>query len=264
MGTVIVNNMSIRQLFEEMLKCKTAIDKRKILIEAKSGKGKTSLLNYFTEQCEIHNIPCISFDFKVLDIKSELDFIEQIIFLLKMKNASLDFGRYEKCIEDYQTKGSRKIALQNVKIIQSEVGNITLPDNMFNSFITKATLAFWQDYNEILKEQKLVVLLDSFEQASETIRNWINRFVLLNSLRENNMYVIVAGQSEALFPTDFGHRDIEKFVLPDKYSIEEWYKYGEQIHIKDKKCIERCYKCYDGEPFTMCIALRPQGELDGT
>ena len=239
MDIIVVDNKNIKQHFRKIAKSTTAQQIKKIIIESKSGKGKTSLLKHFI-QIYGQNVPCIYFDFKTENFDSALDFIEQIMYSLTKV--------YEVIIE-------------NIEVIQSHIGNITIPNDVASRMIPKAATAFWNDYQSILKDKKIVLLLDSFEQASDTICNCISRYFLKESLKNNLLYIIIAGQEGAFSKCSLDSNEIEKYSLPDSYPLDEWHKFGEQIHITDKNYVDRCFDYYDGEPFCMCIALKPQGEF---
>lgn len=262
MGTIVVNNHNIKMHFSKIIHSQNILKTKKIIITSKSGKGKTSLLKYLAEQCEINNIPVIYFDFKVLDLTSELDFIDQIIYNLENYFGNLEFSKYNNYISEYYAKNSSDIIIKNVKVIQSSIGNIATPNRMASTFIAKATSAFWSDFNDTLGNQKIFLVLDSCEQMSDEIYKWLHRFLLQKKMCKNQLYVVIAG-SDTMFPLNgtFSH-DIKQYCLPDRYELAEWYKFAEQIHISDKNIIERCFNYYKGEPFNMCIALRPLGDFD--
>lgn len=261
MGTIVVNNQNIKMHFSKIIDSQNILKTKKIIITSKSGKGKTSLLKYLVEQCEVNNIPVIYFDFKILDLTSELDFIDQIIYNLKDYFENLEFQEYNHYINEYYAK-SDEIIIKNVKVIQSSIGNIATPNHMASTFIAKATSVFWSDFDNTLGNQKIFLVLDSCEQMSDEICKWLRRFLLRKKMCKNQLYVVIAG-SDTMSPLNdtFSH-DIKQYCLPDRYELAEWYKFAEQIHILDKNIIERCFNCYKGEPFNMCIALRPLGDFD--
>lgn len=262
MGTIIVNNQNIKNHFSDILYSKNPLKVRKIMITSKSGKGKTSLLKYLVEQCRPNNIPIVHFDFKFIDLVSELDFIDQIIYNLESFYEGLEFEKYNNCINEYYNKCKNDIIIKNVKVTQSNIGNITTPNHIKPSFMTKVASAFWEDYNDILGQTKIFFVFDSYEKTSKEIRNWINRFLLQRNLYKNQLYIVVASLEEVFEHKNIFLDDIKQYNLPNRYELKEWYKFGEEIHISDTSIIERCYSCYDGEPFNMCIALRPLGDFD--
>lgn len=261
MDIIVVDNNHIKQHFNQIITSVTIQQIKKIIIESKSGKGKTSLLKYFIQQCKA-DIPCIYFDFKTEDFKSEIDFTDQIIYYLTKFYNNITFNSYEKCLQDYYELSNKEIIIKNVKVIQSSVGAITASNDMALRIIPKVAIAFWNDYNFALSDKKIVLLLDSFEQAPHSIHNWVFRYLLKTDLRKNQFYIIIAGQDGAFNNFATYSNDIKKYCLPDNYSLENWYKFGEEIRIIDKNYIERCFNYYKGEPFYMCIALKPQGELN--
>lgn len=262
MGIIIVNNQNIKKHFLNIIYSEKLLKIRKIMITSKSGKGKTSLLKYLVEQCRPNNIPVVYFDFKFIDLTSELDFLDQIIYNLKTFYESLEFKKYNNCINEFYNKCNNNIIIKNVKVTRSSIGNITTPNHITSSFMTKAASAFWEDYNDILAQTKIIFVFDSYEETSEEIRKWVNRFLLQRNLHRNQLYIVVASLEEVFEHTDIFFDDIKQYFLPDRYELEEWYKFGEEIHILDTSIIERCYSYYDGEPFRMCIALRPLGDFD--
>jgi len=262
MNIVVVDNNHIKQHFSQIITSTTAQQIKKIIIKSKSGKGKTSLLKYFIQQCGAADIPCIYFDFKTEDFKSEIDFTDQIIYYLTKFYNKISFSSYDACLQDYYQLSNNEIIIKNIKVIQSSIGNITTSNDIAPRIIPKVATAFWNDYNLTLSDKKIVLLLDSFEQAPDTIHNWVSRYLLKTDLSENQLYTIIAGQEEAFYNYAMDSDDIKKYLLPDNYSLEDWYKFGEQIHIIDKNYIDRCFNYYKGEPFYMCIALKPQGELN--
>ncbi|WP_304819316.1 hypothetical protein [uncultured Clostridium sp.] len=261
MNIIVVDNEHIKQHFSQILKSTAAQQVKKIIIESKSGKGKTSLLKYFVQQCGT-DIPCIYFDFKIEDFTSEFDFTDQIIYsLIKFYN-EITFDSYESCLHNFFSLSNNEIIIKNVKVIQSSIGNITISNDITSRIIPKVAAAFWHDYKLALNDKKIVLLLDSFEQAPNIIHNWISRYLLKADLKDNQLYIIIAGQENAFSDYALDSDDIKKYILPDNYSLENWYKFGEQIHIIDKNYVDRCFNYYGGEPFNMCIALKPQGELN--
>jgi hypothetical protein len=263
MDIIIVDNENIKQHFSQIIKSTTAQQVKKIIIESKSGKGKTSLLKYFIQQCG-ENIPYIYFDFKTENFTSELDFIDQIIYSLTKFYNGITFSSYEASLQNYFKLSNNEIIIKNVKVIQSSIGNIAISNDIVPRMIPKVAAAFWQDYESVLNDKKIILLLDSFEQASIIIQNWIARYLLKANLKDNQLYIVIAGQEAAFSNCTLDSNDIKKYVLPDNYSLENWHKFGKQIHIVDKNCIDRCFNYYGGEPFNMCIALKPQGELNDT
>lgn len=261
MSVIVVDNEHIKQHFSQIIISTTSQQVKKIIIESKSGKGKTSLLKYLIQQCGV-NIPCIYFDFKTEDFTSEIDFTDQIIYSLTRFYNELNFSSYESCLQNYYEMSNSEIIIKNVEVIQSKVGNITTSNDVAPRIIPKVATAFWNDYNSALKDRKIILLLDSFEQAPNSIHNWIVRYLLKADLKDNQLYVIIAGQEGAFssYGTDFN--DTKKYLLPDSYSLEDWHKFGEQIHIIDRNYVDRCFNYYNGEPFNMCIALKPQGDLN--
>ena len=172
MSIVVVNNEHIKQHFRQIITSTTAQQVKKIIIESKSGKGKTSLLKYFIQQCGV-DIPCIYFDFKAEDFSSEIDFTDQLIYLLTRNYNEITFSSYESCLRNYFAMSNNEIIIKNVKVIQSSIGNITTSNDIASRIIPKVATAFWNDFNLALNDKKIILLLDSFEQASNTIRTWI-------------------------------------------------------------------------------------------
>lgn len=264
MGTIIVDNKEIRNLFNKILNCSDPIQIRKIIIEAKSGKGKTSLLKYLREQCNLYKTICLYIDFKTEDFDSEFRFIDRIIYKLKNHIAQLHFPHYSSCINKYIHVGEQNIIFEKIQVKNSSMGNITLPNRISNYCTGEVTSEFWKDYNDYLSDKKIILLLDSVESAPKTICNWIVEYLITSDLSSNQLYIIVAGQEKTFIKFNSLDNDLKRFYLPNTYPLDEWYKFGEQIHIIDKSYVERCFNCYKGEPFNMCIALRPQGEFDET
>lgn len=261
MSTIIIDNQNIKNHFANIINSKNTLKIKKIIITAKSGKGKTSLLKYLAEQCLLNNIPTIYLDFKFLDITSELDFIDQLIYSLESFDENLRFEKYDTCIQEYYNKNGNEIIFKNIKVIQSNIGNITTPEHMAPNFIAKATSAFWFDYNKMLAKKKIILMLDSYEQTSEEMRKWINRFLLQRDLNRTDLYIIIASLDVAFYFNDIFFEDTKQYLLPERYELEEWFKFGKQINIFDTSIIKRCFNCYNGEPFKMCIALKPLGDF---
>lgn len=261
MDIIVVDNKNIKQHFCKIAESTTIQQIKKIIIESKSGKGKTSLLKYFI-QTYGQNVPCIYVDFKTENFDSALDFIEQIMYSLTKVYHEINFCSYESFLQKYIERGNNEVIMKNIEVMQSKIGNITVPNDVAPRMIPKAATAFWNDYQSALKDKKIVLLLDSFEQAPDAICSCIARYFLKEPLKDNQLYIIIAGQEGAFSKCTLDSDDIEKYSLPDSYSLEEWQEFGEHIHITDKNYVNRCFNCYDGEPFYMCIALKPQGVFD--
>ena len=261
MGTIIVDNENIKKHFENIIFNQDSSEIRKIVIASKSGKGKTSLIEYLKEQCQPHNIPAICFDFKFNELVSELDLIDHIIYYLKDIYDCINFEEYDNYISEYYEKGNSNIIIKKVKIIQSKVGNITTPEHIAPHFITKATSAFWRDFDNMLSNKKIFLIFDSYEVAPDEIRKWIDRFILQKNLSKNRLFIILATIENKFFFNSMLSHDIQQYFLPDYYELQDWYRFGEEIHIPDTSIIDKYFNYYHGEPFKMCIALKPLGDF---
>lgn len=265
MATILVDNRNIRNIFCEMLSSspQQPIPIRVLCISAQSGKGKSTLVDYFMEHCQEHNVTPIRVDFDAFQISDEMELMDTVIKQFgNIKNSIPLFPNYYEALERLAFTLHSNTVIENVQFINTQIGTICIQkgDYKLKTQLWYLENAFFQDLKRApqLLKRKIVFFLDAFERAEKEIQSWINNKLILSKCLGSQVLFVLAGQNDFIFsPRTKDTYGIRSYHLPDAYEFEDWIEYGKQLHIQDTGLIERCYRCWRGDPFYMSITLRP-------
>lgn len=265
MNTVLVDNWDVREVFKEMLGAPLQQQNplRVICISARSGKGKSTIIDYFIERCQEHAALPIRFDFDAFKVSSVLDFMDMMIDQFSTFGESeMNFSNYRTAIKSLALAPVGNTVIQDANFIQTNIGTIHVhkEDSERRAQLSFLDDAFYRDIINITKtsRRKIVFFLDALECASESLRDWINNKLVLSKTLGSQILFVLAGQINFEFnlKTEQAY-GIKNFILPDAYKIGDWYEYGQQLRIADTETIRKCFNCWNGDPFYMCVALKP-------
>lgn len=262
MDTVLVDNKNIQKVFYQMLCPSLQQSTRVLCLSARSGKGKSTIVDYFSEYCQKCAVLPIRLDFDAFHISNELELIDTIIdqfsAFQKFNNA---FFNYRESIKNLALTSAGNTVIQNVDLWQTQIGTIHIQRDRqgANTQLNYIEDTFFQDLKCAAQSYgPIVFLLDAFECASANIQEWVRKKLILSKALGPNIIVVIAGQEELAFPSKtacvYG---IKAFHLPDVYGFEDWIEYGKKLKIANIETIKKCYRCWKGDPFYMCVALKP-------
>jgi len=264
MRTIVVDNCEVREAFHEMMLSKTMPSSRTraICIFAQSGKGKSTLVDYFMEYCEERKCAKpIPIDFNVFRVEDAFELMDIIANqIAEINNITLAFPQYTDALKTLVLNTSNDTIIQDVEFKNTQIGTIHIQreDNSKNNSLNFITQAFCADLKSCSKDARIVILFDSFEHATLDIQNWIQNKLIVSLTFGYNINFVLTSQQAIAFPTrtkiSFG---IKAFQLPDYYELNHWIKYGNEINIDNPDTILKCHECWGGEPFHMCVSLQP-------
>ncbi|RZM76598.1 ATP-binding protein [Leptolyngbya iicbica] len=186
-----------------------------MLVEGKSGMGKTSLLNRFRQQCP-ETVAYVPFDCKGVD--SIASFLSEVV---------VDLGR-----ERFQTfSGKVKLFVQGgVDFSENDIAARDAINIAINSSIDLATQqyrlaelqqAFFQDLASF--DSRLVVTLDTYQEASESLRDWIeSKWLRAVSRQLHNVATVIAGQDIPDPNNSVWGDDCEHIPLTPIIEVKAW------------------------------------------
>lgn len=270
MATILVDNWHVRDIFRQMIapNPQRGTQIRVLCISAQSGKGKSTVVDYLMEYCREQNVLPIRIDFDAFHISDELELIDTVISQFEnVENASL-FPNYREAVERLVLTSHSDTVIENVRLVNTHIGTICVQKEDYTSKTKLQYLenAFFQDLKRLAKSLKckVVFFLDAYECAEKEIQAWIQNKLMLSNRLGLHILVVVASQSDfTLSPGIKSTYGIQNCYLPDTYEFEDWVEYGKQLHIRDTEIIERCYKYWKGDPFYMCITLKPFANQEG-
>jgi hypothetical protein len=218
-------------------------DCRILLIEGKSGMGKTSLLERFRQDCpkEVLLIP-----FQAKGIAAIGDFFEKVI----RKLGKDCFPSFIKQLQVYELGGvdfsSNDISAKEISIVIN-----AFDADSQNHRLRKLERAFFNDLQSI--QCRIVILFDTYEKASDFLKNWIETKWLPEVEEElTNIVCIIAGQeipnSNCLLWGDLS----QEFILKEIQDPNIWCECFSEF---PKGAIETIYAISKGHPDQFQLTL---------
>lgn len=265
MNTILIDNHDIRETFYQMLYSQPQDNyfTRVLCLSAQSGKGKSTFINYFEEYCQEHNAVPVRLDFETFFVSSVLELIKAIIDEFGNFQMCHDmFLNYNAAIEKLAMSKVGDTVIQNVNLVQTHIGAIHIQKatHEFEVQLHFIETAFFKDIKNIVTrfDGKIVFLLDAFERAPKNVQAWVQKKLIASKLLGRQIVIVIAGQQAMNLPANVENiYGVKQFRLPDAYQLEDWVEYGQKMHILNIDTIRKCYACWKGEPFRMCISLQP-------
>lgn len=264
MDTILVDNKNVQEAFYQMLQRPfQQYDSTRVLcLSAQSGKGKSTLVDYFSEYCHKRSVFSIRLDFDAFHLSGELELIDTIIDQFSiLPEFSNSFVNYKESIQKLALKAAGDTIIQNVELMKTQIGTIHIKKDKRDADTQIAFIenAFFQDLkNAVQSQERVVFFFDAFERAPVSIQEWVKKKLILSKSLATEIIVVVAGQEELEFPKNAkDNYGIKAFRLPEVYEFDDWIEYGKRLKIADIDTIKRCYSCWGGDPFYMCVSLKP-------
>jgi hypothetical protein len=205
-------------------------DCRIMLIEGASGMGKTSLLSRFRQQCpsEIKYVP---FDCK--GVNSIAAFLSEVV---------VDLGR-----EQFPTfvDKVRLFVQGGVDFSENDIAAEKTISIAINSSVDLATQEYRLEqlqqafFNDLAKlEHRTVITLDTYQMASDPLRDWIESKWLRTVGRHlKNVMTVIAGQSTPNSNNSVWGDDCECFLLTPIVEVKAWCEFCSDLPEEAIKAI---------------------------
>ncbi|MDZ8053303.1 MAG: hypothetical protein RMX68_025755 [Aulosira sp. ZfuVER01] len=182
---MIANRTQEVLLFEQMVA--GSFTKRVLLIEGKSGFGKTWLLARLKQTLPLKTL-CVQVDFKLPQPG-----IPDIFFYIRRRLGKENFPQLNAASERYLSSGIQICDTTMIgKDNQFSVVLSNLDESTRNFRLTLLREAFFEDLRKI--PQKLVFLFDSYEKAPTELANWLEGEFLAEVVYTPKLIVVIAGQ----------------------------------------------------------------------
>ena len=193
-------------------------DCRIMLIEGESGMGKTSLLSRFRQQCpdEVKYVP---FDCKGLD--SIAAFLSEVVNDL----GRAQFPIFEKKLRTFIQGGvdfsENDIAAEKISIA---INGINIDPKAQEHRLQQLHDAFFDDLERF--DHQIVITLDTYQMANESLQNWIESIWLRTVERRLKKFVtVIAGQTIPNINNSVWGHECEHFKLTPIDDLTAWCEF---------------------------------------
>jgi len=183
----IANYHEERHAFCELLQ--PECDRRILLFEGKSGNGKSTLLNHCRAHIpkESHHVP--------LDLRGSSLSLAGLFFKMTRQLKTEKFQYFADKVAELS--GRSAVELKNaaqwgnenqINIALQGSGNLSREERL-----AALTNAWFMDMQAV--QRQCVVMMDTFEQANDEMKEWVSGEFLTEVARSENLRVTVAGQT---------------------------------------------------------------------
>lgn len=268
MAHPIVDRKIEFELFRGLLDPTKVKDESILLLKNESGQGKSKLLQLFEAHCRDNKIPVSRIDFKggslsPIDILRSIQADVRSFFPLKRCSGVLSQAVSAPPINitDNTNVG------QSHYTVQTTVNMAALAIEEQRARWEMSAQALMDDIDELSENGLvcLVVLFDTYEQASDEIKRWLSNHILRMSTpqRIRSLVIVVAGK-EVPNPTgEWEH--CHKSINLEPLKLEDWMEYADLVIGNfHPEYIERAYARYKNSPLEMATvinALAPIGDV---
>lgn len=250
-----MNNIIIRENFQEMLSERKNNLQRGICLCAKKGKGKTTTINYLHRYCKEHDICSIFINFEFFNFKRKQDFFDHFSNCLE-EMFPKSFKKYKKLKKEIQNNSGNTV-LKNVFVQGSSIEHIG--SSIINSERTLDSVLmdrFSDDFKRLPKS--FVIFFDNIEALDREMRDFIVSFFVLGN-RNNKSFLVFSWENVCMINQLLAlNSDIRLFNLPDIYKIDDWYTFCNEYCAGDqlsKEVVRRSYGIYKNNPTLMRVCL---------
>ena len=252
-----VNHDEARQVLSRAL---AADGPRLITVRADSGKGKSTLLSWFEDECQSQDTPCASLTFR--EVRSFDAF--QVLDALAQKLKGCKFKEYQKRVREHMGAAGAAVTIQNVTLDGSQISGIQAiaSDPTRRRYVlAQLTDAWLADVNAFAaRRRRVVLMLDTFEEASDEVKMWLGN--ALQSLRETtNVLLLVAGREKVTVDAARWGDECCELELPAELEYHWWREYAEgtgALGELGEKMLQRYHKKFRGDPKMMSILCDPE------
>lgn len=228
-------------IFRGMIEQKSSEHVFRIIGLEKMGKSRVLREFYNISKYEYHAFSAL------VDLRSKLQNFADLLFVICEQLGSDHFINFHNIHNDIiaQRKG---VEISRTTLIFSTLKvddkNNKLQDDILRRQLTNA---FLKDISSFPFSVPLVFLFDAFEQADESIQDWINEQLLVGLCQLSNVYVVIAGRQLPEPPISYFHSC--KFHELIAVEFEAHKKYCVQVGIDiDEQIINAFYTAFEGRP----------------
>lgn len=246
----LANRTKERQAFLEMVRAEH--DCRILLIEGESGMGKSTLLRSFRQECnDFETVSYIAFDCS--GFANLATFLYRFLRVLGKSN----FRNFTRQVCKFQGGGidfsDNEISGQNQILIALKPES----DARVQEFQQEQLLeAFTEDLLAI--EKRVVVSIDTFQNANESLMKWIEgQWLGMVAEQLVNVVTVVAGQQVPSPNHVLWGDDCEYFSLNGIRDHQEWCIYAQNVGLGHfaEETIRALATVFHGKPSEVAQAL---------
>ncbi|MDX2214860.1 MAG: ATP-binding protein [Oculatellaceae cyanobacterium bins.114] len=242
----IANRTAELQLFSDIV-CGNHSAKI-LLIQADSGMGKSDLLKKFQDSCPSEAL-VVPLDLKGADLG--------IPYFFNWVCEDLGYDRFQQFTAELRQMVSGAINFANNQMEGQQTIQIALnvDENTRRYRLGALQRAFFQDLAAI--QQRVVILLDTFQLAVSDLQNWIESELLRMVPRLPNLVVVVAGQTVPDCNNIGWGSACESCYLEAIEQVEAWYQLAQVEHLPfDRDVIKAIVRLNKGNPLEIRKALK--------
>lgn len=248
-----VNHNDIRRILSNTL---LKDGPRLVTIRAASGKGKSTLLSWFEDQCSLQEIACVSLTFR--EVRSFDGF--QVLGALTRKLKVCAFDEYKQNLSELLASTGASVTIQNINLEGSQISGIQAigSDPVRKRYILGRLSESWfSDLDQFaitkLDPHRVIVVLDTFEEASDDAKAWLDEAVQL--LRERiNIVLVIAGQEKIHVDLARWKDECRQLELPAELEYRWWREYAAGTGALDKlgeAVLRQYHQKFRGDPYMM-------------
>jgi hypothetical protein len=232
---------------------------RLVTVRANGGKGKTTLMSWFEDQCHANGVPCASMTFR--EAKTYNAF--QILDALTDKLGQAQFPRYRKAMDKFLAGSKASMPIQDVTVENPYIGGIQAlaADPALRHFVLARLTDYWfADINGFAKTlgslsvMPIAILLDTLEDARSEVRAWIAGEVFQGLREADRMLLIVAGREKIHVDSTHWGYDCCELTLPDSLEYSSWFEYASEtgaLDILSEEVLRQYHQKWGGDPYVM-------------
>ena len=252
-----VNHEEAKRVLSSTL---TSDGPRLITIRADSGKGKSTLLSWFEDECRAQGIACATLTFR--EVKSFDGF--QVLDALARKLKPCAFAEYQKGIGGLLSSAGASVTIQNVTLEGSQISGIQAISSdpvRKRHFLARLSENWFADTDAFAATQtaartrRVVVVLDTFEEASNEVKVWLEDAMQIARERAS-VVLVVAGREK--IAVDVARREGEccHLELPAEFEYRFWREYAlgtGALAVWGEEHLQRLHKTFRGDPQMMSV-----------
>jgi len=249
MATVYVNRDKELEAFEHNI---AALDWSLILVEGESGTGKTALLVQFEKILKRKATSHCFVNFRN-STHTPIDIVDACLRMIGrvhcagLQEAFNAFGQVSGIvIKDNKLTLGAKITIDAQLNLRSEQER--------DFWYSQISTAFFDDLTKA-PERCYVLLMDTFEQASDMVQAWVDTHLLSSIRSQRKLMVVISGQQVPVLDVEWTDH-CKRFVLSGlELPYWETYAQGLRVQLPHPEWLKAWYFLFKGKPAAMVGAF---------